>query len=111
MVEHRIYHQEILELSPTASMIVLLPPHSQVCRPIYNNTAEDSHTSKSQAPNHYDKPELMSVPVKHFEVSHMHTYHKSFISAYTKTMLLIDMEVSAAQQANREVSERNSRHQ
>lgn len=86
-------------------MLVLLPPQSQICRPLYTN-AEETYQSRAKTSSH-DKQELLSVPVKQFEISHMHTYHKKFISAYTKAMLLIDMEVTSAQQANREVRELN----
>ena len=95
VVEHRLYDYEVLEFSPTVSMLVLLPPRSQVCC----MSLSDSNTDSSSKPS-----DLIGIPLKTFELSHLHTYQLDFIKAYTRAMVLIDMECTAALQAQREVS-------
>lgn len=100
IVEHRLYDTEVLEFSPTVTFIVLLPPHNQLCCTHYQS--EDTNSNKVlTTPNSADN--LIAVPVKPFEISHIHTYNREFLSAYTKAMILVDMELTAAHQRQREV--------
>lgn len=94
VVEHRLYDYEVLEFSPTISMIVLLPPRNQVC----SIPATDPQPEVSSR-----QSDLISIPLKTFEMSHLHTYRMEFIQAYTRAMVVIDMECTAAAQAHREV--------
>lgn len=53
--------------------------------------------------HHHHHQQLIGIPLKMFEISHMHTYEPEFIKCYTRAMILIDMEYTAALQAHREV--------
>ncbi|XP_067935346.1 ankyrin repeat and fibronectin type-III domain-containing protein 1-like isoform X3 [Watersipora subatra] len=93
MLDLRLYDQEVLEFSPSISMIVLLPPRNYVC---------SMKSSPSQMESITCLPDLLAIPVKIFEISHLYTYQVDFIKAYTRAMVLIDMEFNAAVQAHRE---------
>lgn len=48
----------------------------------------------------------MEIPVKAFEMIHLHTYQEDFISTYSKAACLVDTQLALAQHSQREV--RNS---
>lgn len=100
-LRHEIYSCEVLEFSPRVSFIILLPPSPAICH--QRSDAKLTYTADTQL-----NQETLRVPVKSFEVSHLHTYQPSFISSYTKAMLALDVEMTAALQAQREVDKYKS---
>ena len=50
--------------------------------------------------------EYMEMPVKAFEMVHLHTYQSDFISTYSKAACQVDTQLALAQHAQREVRNR-----
>jgi len=48
--------------------------------------------------------DYMDMPVKSFEMIHLHTYQPDFIDIYSRTACVTDTELLIAQQLHREVN-------
>ncbi|KAI8793848.1 ankyrin repeat and fibronectin type-III domain-containing protein 1 [Biomphalaria glabrata] len=87
---HRIYDLEVLELSPSVAMILILPSLEDICL----------------VPGHQDtftkKPEFCFLPVQIFESIHMHAYLPEFVSLYARLSARVEMDGVLAQQEHRE---------
>lgn len=90
MDSHRIYDVEVIELSPDVSFILILPPVESVCS-VAGQT--DELTSRT---------DCIPLPVQIFEMIHMTTYQKNFISRYSRLSSILEMANMVAQQAHRE---------
>ncbi|XP_067128446.1 ankyrin repeat and fibronectin type-III domain-containing protein 1 isoform X2 [Centruroides vittatus] len=90
MDTHRIYDMEVIELSPDVSFILILPPVESVCS-VAGQT--DELTSRT---------DCIPLPVQIFEMIHMTTYQKNFISRYSRLSSILEMANMVAQQAHRE---------
>lgn len=82
-------------------MIILLPPRDRVCT-IVNSTSEENISSADDVFSR--RNDLIAIPLKPFEISHLNSYHPTFIKEYAKAHVFFDLEVAVAQQAQREVS-------
>jgi hypothetical protein len=51
-----------------------------------------------------DRRDFISVPVPIFEMAHLRTYQREFVSRYCRLFSILELDQFAAQQANREVS-------
>lgn len=102
LAEHRIYDFEVLEFSPQVAMVVLLPPRDQVCSVATTPTSSEDEPAKSDAILS-KRNDLIGIPMKPFEISHLLTYQRDFILNYARTQVFLELEVTAAQQAEREV--------
>lgn len=92
VLQHRIYEDEVIELSPDVSVILLLPPPDSVC----------AVAGQSEALFH--RPEFLSVPVQVFEMIHLRTYQRDLIGRYSRLSSILELDSNLAQLAMREVS-------
>lgn len=92
VMQHRIYEDEVIELSPDVSVILLLPPPDSVC----------AVAGQSEALFH--RPEFLSVPVQVFEMIHLRTYQRDLIGRYSRLSSILELDSNLAQLAMREVS-------
>ncbi|CAL1541751.1 unnamed protein product [Lymnaea stagnalis] len=87
---HRIYDLEVLELSPTVTMILILPSMEDICI----------------VPGHSDslakRADYSFLPVQIFESIHMHAYLPEFFSLYARLSAIVEMDGVLAQQGHRE---------
>ena len=97
VMQHRIYEDEVIELSPDVSVILLLPPPDSVC----------AVAGQSEALFH--RPEFLSVPVQVFEMIHLRTYQRDLIGRYSRLSSILELDSNLAQLAMREVSLSSSR--
>lgn len=93
VLQHRIYEDEVIELSPDVSVILLLPPPDSVC----------AVAGQSEALFH--RPEFLSVPVQVFEMIHLRTYQRDLIGRYSRLSSILELDSNLAQLAMREVSQ------
>ena len=97
--EYRIYDFEVLEFSADVAMIILMPPRDQVCS--VSMSADDDQPSLETLLSR--RQDLIGLPLKSFEISHLHTYQREFLISYAKAKVFVELEVAAAQLAQREV--------
>ncbi|XP_046632316.1 uncharacterized protein LOC124311980 isoform X5 [Daphnia pulicaria] len=90
VMQHRIYEDEVIELSPDVSVILLLPPPDSVC----------AVAGQSEALFH--RPEFLSVPVQVFEMIHLRTYQRDLIGRYSRLSSILELDSNLAQLAMRE---------
>ncbi|GFN78198.1 ankyrin repeat and fibronectin type-iii domain-containing protein 1, partial [Plakobranchus ocellatus] len=87
---HRIYDLEVLELSPTVTMILVMPSIEEICI----------------APGHSDslakRVDYSFLPVQIFESIHMRTYLPEFFSLFARLSAIVEMDGVLAQQGHRE---------
>ncbi|RUS88955.1 hypothetical protein EGW08_003291, partial [Elysia chlorotica] len=87
---HRIYDLEVLELSPTVTMILVMPSIEEICI----------------APGHSDslakRADYSFLPVQIFESIHMKTYLPEFFSLFARLSAIVEMDGVLAQQGHRE---------
>ncbi|KAH9413373.1 Ankyrin-repeat and fibronectin type III domain-containing 1 [Dermatophagoides pteronyssinus] len=88
---NRIYTVEIIELDGQVSLILLLPPSDEVC----SITQSDLDINQR-----FD--DLLFLPLKIFELIHMNTYQRRFTGQYWRLSALLELDIIAAQQAQRE---------
>ena len=87
----RIYDDEVIELSPEVSLILLLPPPDSVC------------AVAGQSEALFPRPEFLSVPVQVFEMIHLRTYQRDLIGRYSRLSSLLELDSNLAQLSMREV--------
>ena len=87
----RIYEDEVIELSPEVSVILLLPPADSVC------------AVAGQSDALFHRPEFLSVPVQVFEMIHLRTYQRELIGRYSRLSSILELDSNLAQLALREV--------
>ena len=92
----RLYNTELLELSASTSFLLLVPAADQVC--------SIRQTEESTAPN-----DCLRLPVQIFEMVHMMTYQRPFVSRYSRISSILETDTIMAQHAHREVSHRSHR--
>ncbi|XP_045027299.1 uncharacterized protein LOC116919246 isoform X4 [Daphnia magna] len=90
VMQHRIYEDEVIELSPDVSVILLLPPPDSVC----------AVAGQSEALFH--RPEFLSVPLQVFEMIHLRTYQRDLIGRYSRLSSILELDSNLAQLAMRE---------
>nr|XP_046908128.1 uncharacterized protein LOC124489782 isoform X2 [Dermatophagoides farinae] len=88
---HRIYTVEIIELDGNVSLILLLPPPDEVCSVTQSDVDINSRCD-----------DLLFLPLKIFELIHMNTYQRRFTGQYWRLSALLELDIIAAQQAQRE---------
>lgn len=88
--QHRIYEDEVIELSADVSVILLLPPPESVCAVAGQNEAL------------FHRPEFLSVPVQVFEMIHLRTYQRDLIARYSRLSSILELDTNLAQLALRE---------
>ena len=88
----RIYTKEVIEVSPEVSFIMVLPSPENVC-----SIPGQTHELLT------DRRDFISVPVPIFEMAHLRTYQREFVSRYCRLFSILELDQFAAQQANREV--------
>ncbi|XP_043191220.1 ankyrin repeat and fibronectin type-III domain-containing protein 1-like [Amphibalanus amphitrite] len=86
---HRLYNAEVLELNGTTSFLLLVPAADQVC--------SIKQTEELTAPN-----DCLRLPVQIFEMVHMMTYQRSFVSRYSRISSILETDTIMAQHAHRE---------
>ena len=86
----RIYEDEVIELSPEVSVILLLPPADSVC------------AVAGQTDALFHRPEFLSVPVQVFEMIHLRTYQRDLIGRYSRLSSILELDSNLAQLALRE---------
>ncbi|CAG5128164.1 unnamed protein product, partial [Candidula unifasciata] len=90
ITKHRIYDLEVLELSPSVAMILVLPSIEDVCIvPGY----PDSLAKKA---------DCSFLPVQIFESIHMQAYKPEFFSMYARLSTVVEMDGILAHQGHRE---------
>ncbi|KPM06150.1 hypothetical protein QR98_0046230 [Sarcoptes scabiei] len=89
----RIYTIEIIELSARISLILLLPNSDEVCSVVQNQDVNSLLNPHS---------DLIYTPLKVFELIHMNTYRPDFASQYWRVSALLEFDIMAVQQAQRE---------
>ncbi|CAG0921584.1 unnamed protein product [Notodromas monacha] len=92
---HRIYIREVLEVSPEVSFIMVLPLPENVC-----SIPGQTHELLTE------RRDFISVPVSVFEMAHLRTYQREFVSRYCRLFSILELDQSSAQQANREAFSR-----
>ena len=90
------HSSELLELSASTSFLLLVPAADQVC--------SIRQTEESTAPN-----DCLRLPVQIFEMVHMMTYQRPFVSRYSRISSILETDTIMAQHAHREVSHRSHR--
>ncbi|OTF79743.1 hypothetical protein BLA29_002675, partial [Euroglyphus maynei] len=88
---HRIYTVEIIELDGHVSLILLLPPPDELCSVTQSDMDINSRCD-----------DLLFLPLKIFELIHMNTYQRRFTGQYWRLSALLELDIIAAQQAQRE---------
>ncbi|BFZ17311.1 hypothetical protein BsWGS_20349 [Bradybaena similaris] len=90
MASHRVYDLEVLELSPSVTMILVMPSIEDICI----------------VPGHSDslakRADFSFLPVQIFESIHMHAYLPEFFSMYARLSAIVEMDGVLAQQGHRE---------
>ncbi|XP_059176927.1 ankyrin repeat and fibronectin type-III domain-containing protein 1-like isoform X2 [Physella acuta] len=90
LASHRVYDLEVLELSPSVTMILILPSMEDICI----------------VPGHSDilakRADYSFLPVQIFESIHMHAYLPEFFSLYARLSAIVEMDGVLAQQGHRE---------
>ncbi|XP_037093805.1 ankyrin repeat and fibronectin type-III domain-containing protein 1-like [Pollicipes pollicipes] len=86
---HRLYNVEVLELNSTTSFLLLIPAADQVC--------SIHQAEELAAPN-----DCLRLPVQIFEMVHMMTYQRSFVSRYSRISSILETDTIMAQHAHRE---------
>ncbi|XP_025094555.1 ankyrin repeat and fibronectin type-III domain-containing protein 1-like isoform X5 [Pomacea canaliculata] len=87
---YRLYDVEVIEMSPSVSFLVLLPPVEQVCMA----PGQADHLSESK--------DFDLLPVQIFETIHMNSYQSQIFVTYARLSAITEMDVVLAQQAQRE---------
>ncbi|XP_052070242.1 ankyrin repeat and fibronectin type-III domain-containing protein 1-like isoform X3 [Mytilus californianus] len=87
---HRLYDLEVMEFSNDVTFLLVLPPVEDVC------------IVPGQRDLLTEKRDFMLLPVQVFEMIHMCTYRPDLISRYARLSAVLEMDVSLAQQAQRE---------
>ncbi|KAK6171591.1 hypothetical protein SNE40_019746 [Patella caerulea] len=87
---HRLYNLEVIEFSPNVSFILVLPSVEDVC------------IIPGQTDSLIQRNDYTFLPVQVFELIHMMTYQKEFITHYSRLSSILEMDVNLAQQSQRE---------
>ncbi|XP_065558536.1 ankyrin-repeat and fibronectin type III domain-containing 1-like isoform X2 [Artemia franciscana] len=87
---HRIYHNEIIELTADISLLLVLPPAETVCTIPGENEPLSSN------------PDFFMLPLQIFETILTRTYQSELISKYSRLSALLEMDQILAQHAHRE---------
>jgi hypothetical protein len=65
--KHRLYFNEIIELSDNVSVILVLPPPESIC---FLETSDDPVSESSCCPINLNRSDLMLLPLPMFELVH-----------------------------------------
>ncbi|GAB6025733.1 hypothetical protein CHUAL_011717 [Chamberlinius hualienensis] len=87
---HRIYDVEVIELSQDVSFLLILPSVEKVC--LVPGLSDEFTTRVG----------FISLPVQIFEMIHMSTYQRDFISRYSRLSSILEMDTIMAQHNHRE---------
>uniref|UniRef100_A0A0K2TZ33 Uncharacterized protein n=1 Tax=Lepeophtheirus salmonis TaxID=72036 RepID=A0A0K2TZ33_LEPSM len=100
---HRIYDSKVVEISSGVSLILVLPPPDSICALSTPTIAEtNNNINKSVACINLDRNDLLSVPLRIFELLHLSTYKKEILGIQSKSALLLEGEMGFAKRALRE---------
>lgn len=87
---HRLYDNEIIELTQDVSIIVVCP------------SADNSCSVPGQRELLLQRGDLLSLPVQVFEMVHLNTYQKNIIKRYCKLNCLLELDCATANHLHRE---------
>ncbi|XP_071036115.1 ankyrin repeat and fibronectin type-III domain-containing protein 1-like isoform X2 [Parasteatoda tepidariorum] len=88
--EHRLYDNEVVELNPEVSLLLLLPPVDSLC------------SVPGQKDDITERTDCVLLPLQIFEMIHMSTYQHSFISRYSRVSSILEMDTVVAQHVHRQ---------
>ncbi|CAG7819927.1 unnamed protein product [Allacma fusca] len=87
---HRLYNAEVIEVSNSVSLLVVMPSLENVC------------LVAGQSDKLLQRHDLIPLPIQVFEMIHLSTYQKEFISRYARLSAILEMDTILAQHTQRE---------
>ncbi|XP_056637072.1 ankyrin repeat and fibronectin type-III domain-containing protein 1 isoform X1 [Diorhabda sublineata] len=95
IITHRIYESNIIELNDEVSFIVICP------------SAELSCAVPGQRELLLQRGDLLSLPIKVFEMIHLNTYRPSITKKYAKLSCSLELDIASADHLHREAFSNN----
>ncbi len=94
--EHRLFDQEVFELSPEVSLVLVLPPPEMVCSVVDKNKAQTTDLASA------GRNDLLALHLHLFESVHLSVYHPDTWVSFCRASLSVDLEAAVARQQQRE---------
>ncbi|XP_020709867.2 uncharacterized protein LOC105689444 isoform X3 [Athalia rosae] len=89
-LNHRLYDAEVIDLTPTVSFLITVPPAETACS--VPGTREIL----------LKRGDLLSLPIQVFEMVHLNTYQKDVINRYSRLSCILELDTALAQHNHRE---------